>query len=567
MSFEEKGAMEQKKREKFIKRFIDPMLKHDVAVKLLVGVNGGPHAVKIAWGNDQFGFTGTVALDRPEALGGKGSDAVIFIDEAASDWKNLKTIAENPDVGLFHELVHARHIQQGTVVDDEREMERRVIGIGKYTKAKGTENHYRDVRDLPLRCCWEKETLEGVLAGRALGDSPSTIPTNCSAISADRFDKQPAELQRVLVKSFKDPAGWFGKLDPESRIALTSIFNRMCRYGLWPHVRLVLKIDAGEAPVLIADRVFNVPGRTPSVYFMSSAGQALIDALMATGRFCMARGVGASQHPGQTTLREISGSDSLHISVGPGDRFDAHIDKFSPVTEHPGSSFCSNRPSVAALTHIGRELVPEWVRKKTGIPGVQVFPEQTFPQPGPPPPRQEADIPPIVGVTWRGPRARTRPRPSRDASPLLPVEVVTRIDRAIKEQVSPAALLPSHVRARLARTRWAAETAGPNEEAAARVARDAAEREASNYPDAQEFALDLAERMEQARRSRVAWVKIDFPQYGSGDFGSRKAIAGEIRRIALILRNHLPDGAKDLRAIVIIFGSGNFATREEVRLP
>jgi hypothetical protein len=408
-----------------------------------------------------------------------------------------------------------------------------------------------------------------ILVGRGLGDAPSCSSTNCSAVSVDRFDKQPADLQRVLAKSFKDPAGWFARLDPESRFALTSIFNRMCRYGVWCHVRLVLKIGAGEAPVLIADRIFEVPGRTPSVYFMSAAGNTLIEALIATGRFCRAYGAGASQHPGQTTLREISGSDSLHISIGPGDKFDAHIDKYSPVTEHPRSSFCSNRPSIAALTHIGRELVPELVRRKTGIPGVQVFPEPTFPQSAAAPPH-EADSPPIVGVTWRGPRTRTTPstRPTpRGTSLLLSGEVVTRINRAIKEQVSPDALLPSHVRARLAKARWAAETAGPNEEAALRMARDAAEQEAANYPDAQEFALDLAERMEQARRSHVDWLTINLPQYGSGDLSSRKAIAGQIRRLAVILRNYLPDRAKDVRTIVVIFGSGNFATREEVKLP
>jgi hypothetical protein len=406
-----------------------------------------------------------------------------------------------------------------------------------------------------------------ILAGRGLGESPSGVSTNCSSISRDRFDKQPADLQRVLARSFRDPAGWFAKLDPESRIALSGIFNRMCRYGLWRHVRLILKTGAGEAPVMIADRVFNVPGSTPSVYFMSLGGNALINALMATGRFCMARGLGASQHPGQTTLREISGSDSMHISIGPGDKFDVHIDKFSPVTEHPNSSFCSNNPSVSALTHIGRELIPDIVRRKTGLPGMQVFPESIVPPPVPPVSRQEADSPPVIGVTWRGPSKRTPPRASREASPLLPVEVVTRINRAIKEQVSPVALLPSHVRARLAKARWAAETAGPKEETALRRVRDAAEQEAGNYPDAQEFALDLAERMEQARRSRAAWVKIDFPQYGGGDFSSRKAIAGQIQRIALILRNYLPDRAKDVRAIVIIFGSGNSATREEIRLP
>jgi hypothetical protein len=407
-----------------------------------------------------------------------------------------------------------------------------------------------------------------ILAGRGFGDAPSSDSTNCSAISVYRFDKQPADLQRVIARSFKDPAGWFWKLDPESRIALTSIFNRMCRYGMWHHVRLVLKIGAGEEPVMIADRVFQVPGRTPSVYFMSLGGDELIKALMATGRFCMARGVGASRHPGQTTLREISGSDSLHISIGPGDRFDAHIDKYSPVPEHTGSSFCSNRPTVAALTHIGHELVPEWFRKKTGIPGVQVFPEPIPPfSRTEPSPRQEADSPPIVGVTWHGTRTRTKPRVPREASPLLSVAVVTRINRAIKEQVSPDALVPSHVRVRRAKARWAAETAGPNEEAALRMARDAAEQEAGNYPDAQEFALDLAERMEQARRSRVAWVKINLPQYGSGDFSSRRTITGEIRQIALILRNYLPDRAKGVRTIVVIFGSGNLATREEIKLP
>lgn len=407
-----------------------------------------------------------------------------------------------------------------------------------------------------------------IFESEGLGEAPSCTSTNCSAVSVDRFEKQPADLQRVLSRSFRDPAAWFGNLDAERRMALTSIFNRLCRYGVWCHVDRILKIDAGEAPVLIADRVFQVPGRTASIYFMSLGGDKVIQALMGSGRFCMAYGAGASQHPGQTTLREISGSDSLHVSIGPGDKFDAHIDKYSPVPEHPGSSFCSNRPSVAALTHIGRELIPEWIRKKTGIPGVQVFPEPSAPSsPSEPRSRQEPDIPPIVGITWRGPSARPQPRVHKEASPVLPVEVIARINRAIQQQVSPDALLPAHVRARRAKARWAAETAGPNEEAALRRARDAAEREAENYPDPQVFALDLAERMEQARRRRVAWVRIDLPQYGSNDFGSRKVIADQIRRIALILRNHLPDPGKDVRTIVVVFGSGNVATREEIKLP
>lgn len=240
--------------------------------------------------------------------------------------------------------------------------------------------------------------------GNSLGQTPACTTVNCAAVSVNRFDRQPVGLQRVLFRSTRNPAAWFNKMDPKNRFALTSIFNRMCRYKLWCHASQILKIVPGEAPIKAGGRTIQVPGRTPSVHFLSPSGSALLKALMATGRFCLAHGAGASQHPGQTTLREISSSDSLHISIGPGNQFDAHIDLYSPVTKHPGSSFCSNIPTPAALRHIGREVVPEIVRKKTGIPGVQLFPEfepsstveRSIPATG-----QKAEIPPpLVGIKW-----------------------------------------------------------------------------------------------------------------------------------------------------------------------
>jgi hypothetical protein len=44
-------------------------------------------------------------------------------------------------------------------VNDENEAERRVIGIGPYLKCPVTENAYRNARDLPLRCCRDREQL------------------------------------------------------------------------------------------------------------------------------------------------------------------------------------------------------------------------------------------------------------------------------------------------------------------------------------------------------------------------------------------------------------------------
>ena len=407
-----------------------------------------------------------------------------------------------------------------------------------------------------------------IVIGRGLGEAPGPS-TNCSAISVDRFDKQPEDLRRVLRASFNDDAGWFEGLDRERRMALTSIFSRMCRYGVWSHVSRILRVLPGEAPLRAAGHTFIVPGSTASVYFMTPSWEALHRALMATGKFCMAHGTGAREHKGQTTLREISGSDSLHISLGPGNQFDAHIDNHSPVPGSTGTSFCSNDPTPEALRHIGLEVVSGKVRRISRIP-LQVFrdpdPTPTVPRPAPAT-RQEADVPTVVSITAHGPVPRPQPRRPVNAGPLLPVHVVERIDRAIKAQVRRDALVPSHLRERLARTRWAAETAGPNEENALRKVRDAAEAEVDNYPDPHLLALDLGERMERARRSRVTWVKLDLTGYDGRDFSSRKAIAGEIRRMALIVRSHLPDRARDVRTIVVVFGSGNAATREEITLP
>lgn len=152
-----KGAMSDEKRRKFIKRFLAPMRKYALSRGLLSKLNGDSHTVEIAWGN--VGITGTMALNRAGAKDGTGSNVLIVIDESARDWQSMPTIVANPDVGLFHELVHARCTQRGTVVDDEEEMERRVIGLGKYLKAPCTENAYRETRNLDRRASWKKEKL------------------------------------------------------------------------------------------------------------------------------------------------------------------------------------------------------------------------------------------------------------------------------------------------------------------------------------------------------------------------------------------------------------------------
>ena len=484
---------------------------------------------------------------------------------------------------IAHELAHT--LQQGS---GSRARAKR-ISIALDSPEQGVDRLPARLRDLPMQPLPAPPILHrqpqlkppiGSPPGAEL--TPLCASTNCSAISGDRFEKQPPELQRVLAASLQDPATWLEHLDSDRRIALIGIFNRMCKYGVWCHVRQFLKIEPGDLPV--ADR-FLIPGNTSSAHFVSRPWLALYNALMATGRFCQASGPGASRHPGQTTLREISGSDSLHISLGPGDLFDAHIDHYSPVTEHPAGSFCPNEPSAAAVGHIGRELVPELVRKGVNIfgvhipgpPGFQVFPE--------PPP--SAPLPEGVGprlspelvriTTLRGPTKKP-PKPlvqaeAESASPsagVLSAEIVEKIRQALDQQVSHEALLPSPVRASVTYAREAAEMAGPGEEAALRAAREAVEKKASEYTDAHDVAFDLAAAMEQARWRHLASVRLDldrYGRYGGLDPNGRKFIVGEIRRIALILRNYLPDRAAGVATVVLIFGSDKEAVREEVRLP
>jgi hypothetical protein len=153
---------------------------------------------------------------------------------------------------------------------------------------------------------------------------------------------------------------------------------------------------------------------------------------------------------------------------------------------------------------------------------------------------------------------------------MLSQDVVEGIRHALEAQVSPDALMPPQVRARLAEARKAADEAGPYEEASLIKARNAAESEAAEYTDAHDVAFDLAVRMDQARRSGSSFVKLDLWQYGAAGVhggGTREIIVREIRRIALIVRNNLPEQAAGVNTIVIVFRHEEAAVREEITLP
>jgi len=223
--------------------------------------------------------------------------------------------------------------------------------------------------------------------------TPSLAGADCAATAGASFESQPAPLQATLRHSFGDRApAWFDGLGARRHI-LTSIYIRLCQYGLWGHVVTVGDVHSGERPFL----GFDIPGSTGAVDFTTADKRALIAATLNTFRFCADHGLGASQHQG-APFREVGQSDSLHITVGPGsNHFDAHIDRYSPVAGGAGG-LCVYDPTAAAA-HIGREVIPPKIRSRIGIPGVEVFPEPSGASsvPGAP----ESAPPPILGITWR----------------------------------------------------------------------------------------------------------------------------------------------------------------------
>lgn len=215
---------------------------------------------------------------------------------------------------------------------------------------------------------------------------------DCSATATAPFSAQPQSLQTAIAKGHPDdPAKWFNR-QGDNRGILTSIYTRLCNYGLWQHVESVGNTYSGEAPF----GIFDVPGEVGHVDFNSTNSRAFLRAVLDTYKFCADHGIAGSQHPNQVSIREVGQSDSLHLALGPGTHFDAHVDRYSSVSGGAGG-LCEYDP-VGSLAHVGRELAPSKARSKLGIPGLQVFPEPPV-IPSVPGSGRDALPPPLVGLT------------------------------------------------------------------------------------------------------------------------------------------------------------------------
>jgi hypothetical protein len=108
--------MQPQEAERFLARFVVPLLPHRIGRQWLSQVITGRHDVGVLWaiGGERFGGAGAFPLKARDASDSKaGSPAVIAIDENGADWKAVPDLDVMPDIGFLHELYHAAMIQQG----------------------------------------------------------------------------------------------------------------------------------------------------------------------------------------------------------------------------------------------------------------------------------------------------------------------------------------------------------------------------------------------------------------------------------------------------------------------
>ena len=396
-------------------------------------------------------------------------------------------------------------------------------------------------------------------------NKPKCSCENGSAVSRDNFENLPAELRAVLS------AKLFNRLNSQKRFALTEIYNRLCKFNLWCHVKSVKEVKDGEPPFF---GFFQVPGVSISVSFDSYDSTAFYNAIINSFTICQDSRIGGLFHSGQSSTRQISISDSMHISVGPGDSFDVHLDRFSSPSGLKGSHCIYDPQGTAA--HLGRELFPEHFRKFTGIGGVELFPEPAAPTPPVPEGAlgREEDVPSnIIGITLRGlipgntPRrlpppefvmTPEGPRERQEKSPIecgSPLEEEGLIRDAIREQVSSNALIPSDLLRRLERAVKLKEFAGPEEEELRGLAIRDIQKSLEVYRniEVEEVAICLARKLNEAYEERRTKIKFDL---GSPyqDVSNPNTIFSELKRIILIVRRRLPHRAAGVTRADIHFG-------------
>ena len=103
-------------------------------------------------------------------------------------------------------------------------------------------------------------------------------------------------------------------------------------------------------------------------HFTTDDPAALLRELEESGRFRRDTRLGAIFHRGKVSLREVSPTHSLHITVGKGNRVSAHVDRYSPLASNQPEQlarYALHRVAAHNVAGIAGELARFIPRRRT----------------------------------------------------------------------------------------------------------------------------------------------------------------------------------------------------------
>lgn len=329
------------------------------------------------------------------------------------------------------------------------------------------------------------------------------------------YQKLPDDLKSKM------PKGLWDGLEQRQRATLVDTYSRMKSYGLWDEVKSVTgQKEAPEKHVKIGKGEYEVAGNSGSLIYQVKDAQKFQDKLVETGRFGLDDGFMGKEHAGQRSYRESSKTDSksLHVSVGPGNQVDAHIDKISPVNDPVDGKTSVNWQE--GIEHQRKELIPEKIRNKTGGAGIIVDKPIQENRDG----WHGAELKIGVNVEVRGPVKEKKVGKGDSLEP-APEKMLNKINQRLdKSNVffpTPIGSNPDHV------------------------------------PEPKEVAKYMAARMIEAARKGETRISMDIPDY-LNDKQDQGRVLEEMRKIGEIVRSEMiaaNPNLESVRNLTVTFGT------------
>ena len=344
-----------------------------------------------------------------------------------------------------------------------------------------------------------------------------------------RHDQLPEDLRSKI-----DPKLW--KALPEGqRATLVASYQKFKRAGVWDEVTKVTGEKEVREPKVRLPGGYetSVPGNSGTIQYEIKNKKQFIDKLLAQNpNFGVDQGKMGALHPGQTSIREFAQQGSFHISVGPGNKMDAHIDVENPVN-HPKNGRTQTNVR-KGIEHWSHEVLPEKIRDHVGVPGVVIEPSVT---PGSRDEKPEGKV--MVNLEFRGISKR---KPRVENAPMEGSQSV-----------------PAKVMEKLAANKKLTDIKFPRPKGV----------EAGAAPDPKELAASIAAKMKEALEKGESRINVDIPSY-AGQPGYQKAATGATARIAKLVKAELEAAGVDtsgLTAVTVTYGKRNakdkFATEGE----